>query len=62
MHIYECIVKTGHMGAGSSLEKSIRVKARDMVDAMRRAKRMPGVKKGFLKFSGASVMKISLVQ
>ena len=58
MYTYECLVKFGHMGAGQSLERSVRVKANSLLEAMRRAKRLPGAKKGR---SGPSVMRVSLV-
>jgi len=61
MSTYECTVKFGHLGAGHSWERSVRVRARDVLDAMRRAKRLPGAKKGRLSFSGASVSKVVLV-
>lgn len=62
MHTFECIVKYGHMGAGKSFERSLRVRASDIFQAMRLAKSMPGVKKGGLRHSGASILKVSLVQ
>jgi hypothetical protein len=62
MQTFECIVQFGHMGAGKSLEKALRVRARDIFQAMRLAKSLPGVKKGGLQQSGASVLKVSLVQ
>ena len=58
MFTYECLVKFGHMGAGQSFERNVRVKAHNIVEAMRRAKRMPGVKKGQ---SGPAVMRVAMV-
>lgn len=61
MSTFECIVKYGHFGAGHDLERAVRVRAFNIVDAMRRAKRLPGVKKGRLGSSGASVTRVSLI-
>jgi hypothetical protein len=44
------------------MERSVRLRAHNIVDAMRRAKRLPGVKKGRSSFGGASVMRVSLIQ
>jgi hypothetical protein len=62
MHQYECIVQFGHMGAGKNLEQSILVWASNICQAMQLAKSLPGVKKGAMKRSGASVLKVSLLQ
>ena len=61
MHIFECLMKYGHAGAGRSNERSVRVRADNIVQAMRRAKNLPGVKKGGLHNSGGSVIRIALV-
>ena len=58
MYTFDCIVKFGHMGAGQSLERSVRIRASSVLEAMRLAKRLPGVKKGR---SAPSVMRIALV-
>jgi hypothetical protein len=58
MYTFNCIVKFGHMGAGQSLERSVRIRASSVLEAMRLAKRLPGTKKGR---SGASVMRIAMV-
>jgi hypothetical protein len=58
MYTYECLIKFGHMGAGQSLERSVRIKANSPMEAMRRAKRLPGAKKGR---SGPAVMRVSLI-
>jgi hypothetical protein len=58
MYTFDCIVKFGHMGAGQSLERNVRVKASSVVEAMRLAKRMPGTKKGR---SGPSVLRVAMV-
>jgi hypothetical protein len=61
MQTYECLVKVGHAGAGRSMERSVRVRATDFLSALRIAKTLPGVKKGAQRFSGASVLRVSLV-
>lgn len=61
MYTYDCLVKYGHLGAGHSLERMVRVRANSIVEAMRRAKRLPGVKKGRSAMGGASVTRISMV-
>ncbi len=61
MHTFECIVQFGHMGSGKSLEKALFVRARDIFQAMHMAKSLPGVKKGGLMHSGASVLRVSMV-
>ena len=60
MNTYECLVKMGHFGAGSFGEQSVLVKADSILDAFRKAKALPGVKKGGMGFSGASVLKVCL--
>jgi hypothetical protein len=62
MLLFDCIVKMGHQGAGRSLERHIRVRADNALEAMRRAKGLPGVKKGHLQMSGGSVLSVSLVR
>jgi hypothetical protein len=62
MFLYECIVKMGHWGAGHSWERPVRVRADNALEAMRRAKNLPGVKKGQLHASGASVLSVTLVR
>lgn len=59
MFTYECLVKFGHMGAGQSFERNVRIKANSLMDAMRLAKRLPGAKKGR---SQPAVMRIAMVQ
>lgn len=61
MNTYECLVKTGHLGAGKAGEQVRHVRAFSILEAMRIAKRLPGVKKGNLGYSGASVLRVSLV-
>jgi hypothetical protein len=46
MFLFECIVRMGHLGAGRSWERPVRVRADSALEAMRRAKNLPGVKKG----------------
>ena len=62
MYWFECIVKLGHQGAGRYGEKAIRLKADNIMQAMQRAKNHPGVKKGHQRSSGASVMRVQMVQ
>ena len=61
MHLFECVLKCGHVGSGKSAEKSVRIRANNIMQAMRRAKTLPGVKKGALLHSGGSVMRISMI-
>lgn len=58
MKLYRCIVKFGHAGSGKYVERSIFVWAKDPADAMRKAKRYGGVKKGAMMRSGASVLAV----
>jgi hypothetical protein len=58
-HIYKCIVKFGHAGSGKYVAKPIYIRAHDIAEAMDRAKRFRGVKKGNLFRSGASVLQIN---
>jgi hypothetical protein len=62
MYTFECLLKYGHMGAGSSLERSVRVRADSILEAFRRAKRLPGVKKGRSSMGGAQVLRVAMVQ
>lgn len=62
MFLYECLVRVGHQGAGRSLDRLIRVRADNAIEALRRAKGLPGVKKGQLRCSGASVLSVALVR
>jgi hypothetical protein len=62
MSTFDCVIRFGHMGAGRALERHVRVQAMDVLDAMRRAKNLPGVKKGREHFSGASVLKVQPVR
>jgi hypothetical protein len=59
---YDCIVRMGHQGAGRSIERHVRVRADNAIEALRRAKDMPGVKKGSLRENGASVLSVALVR
>lgn len=58
MFTYECLVKFGHMGAGHSFERNVRIKANSVIDAMRQAKRLSGAKKGR---SQPAIMRISML-
>ena len=58
-YLYKCLVKFGHAGSGKSLEMPIYVRAHDIMEALDRAKRYRGVKKGNLYRTGASVLCIN---
>lgn len=62
MYTFECLLKFGHMGAGNTFERSVRVRADSILEAMSRAKRLPGVKKGRSGFGGAHVLRVAMVQ
>lgn len=62
MYYFDCIVRMGHQGAGRSIERHVRVRADNAVEALRRAKFLPGVKKGFLRENGASVLSVAQVR
>ena len=62
MSTFECLIRYGHMGAGRAFERMVRVQAYDVLDAMRRAKSLPGVKKGREQLSGASVLRVQPVR
>ena len=62
MYTFDCLVKLGHYGAGRFLERHVRVRADNALEAMRRAKNLPGVKKGALRASGASVLSVAMVR
>ena len=52
-HVYKCLVKFGHAGSGKYLEMPIFIRARNIMEALERAKRFRGVKKGNLYRTGA---------
>lgn len=56
--LYRCVVKNGHAGTGRYTERSILVRARSVLEAMDKAKRRGGVKKGHLFQSGGSILSI----
>jgi hypothetical protein len=58
MVTYRCVVKMGHSGCGKYHEKTIHVKARDILDALTKAKHWRGVKKGNLLNTGAAVLMV----
>ncbi len=62
MFLFDCVVRMGHQGSGRFLERHVRVRADNALQALRRAKTMPGVKKGALFGSGASVLSVALVR
>ena len=57
-YLYKCIVKYGHAGSGKYVEKPVFVRAHNITEALDRAKRFKGVKKGNLFRNGASVLHI----
>lgn len=59
--LYRCVVKNGHAGSGQYTERSILVRAKSTVEALTKAKRFRGVKKGKLMKSGASVLSVERV-
>ena len=58
MYKYRCIVKCGHAGSGRFTERSVVVSANNVTEAYMKAKRLRGVKKGYLMHSGASVLAV----
>jgi UDP-N-acetylenolpyruvoylglucosamine reductase len=62
MYIFECLVRMGHAGAGRSWDRVVRVRADNALEAMRRAKGLPGVKKGHALTSGNSVLSVAMVR
>jgi hypothetical protein len=62
VYYFDCIVRMGHQGAGRSIERHVRVRADNALEALRRAKSLPGVKKGYLSESGASVLSVAQVR
>jgi hypothetical protein len=40
----------------------VRVRADNALEALRRAKNLPGVKKGFQRLNGSSVLSVSMVR
>ena len=59
--LFKCIVATGHRGAGRSGERVVFLRAADCLEAMRKAQRLPGVKKGRRWLAGAAVISLVLV-
>ena len=57
-HVYKCVVKFGHAGSGKYVDKSIYVRAHNIMEAMDLTKRYRGVKKGNLFRTGASVIRV----
>jgi len=56
--LYRCLVKNGHCGSGRYTERSVFVRAKSTAEAMHKAKRYKGVKKGRFLRSGASVLAV----
>jgi len=57
-YMYKCIVKFGHAGSGKYVAKPIFIRAHNITEAMDRAKRFGGVKKGSLFRNGGSVLQV----
>ena len=62
MYTFECLVRMGHAGAGRSWDRLVRVRADSAMEALRRAKGLPGVKKGQARQSGSSVLSVAMVR
>ena len=58
MLLYRCLVKNGHCGSGRYRERSVFVRANSTVEALEKAKRLSGVKKGQHLRSGRSVLSV----
>ncbi len=58
---FECVVKTGHIGAGKHYDKRIIINAADILDAMNKAKSKAGVKKGKSNLFGQSILEIKKI-
>ena len=56
--LYRCTVKIGHAGSGNYVERDVLVRARNITDALRKAKHFPGVKKGYQCRTSASVLQV----
>lgn len=56
--IFECTVKTGHIGAGKHFDKKIIIRASNILEAMSKAKTKASVKKGKSNLSGQSILEI----
>lgn len=55
MKYYKFVVKMGHVGCGNYLETEVFVKALNMLSAMSKAKRIPGVKHNRLPLKGIEI-------
>lgn len=62
MYTFECLVRMGHAGAGRSWDRLVRVRADSAMQALQRAKVLPGVKKGQARYSGSSVLSVAMVR
>lgn len=56
--LFRCTVKFGHVGSGRFVERYLWVRARNASEALNKAKRFPGVKKGQHYRSGRSVLEV----
>ena len=59
--LYRCLVKGGHVGSGKYIERYVYIRARNVIEAMGRAKHAKGVKKGHFLRNGASVLSIQMI-
>jgi hypothetical protein len=62
MFLFDCIVRMGHQGAGRSIDRHVRVRADNALEALRRAKFLPGVKKGLQCANGSSVLSVMQIR
>ncbi len=60
--LYRCIVKNGHVGSGNHVERSIWVRASSALDALVKAKKVRGVKKGRMQRTAGSVLSVEKVE
>ena len=58
MYLYRCVVKFGHAGSGKYVEKPVYIRAHNITEAIDRAKRRRGVKKGNLFRTGGSILQV----
>jgi len=61
MKLFKCIMMTGHRGAGKSGEKVVFLRARSSNEAMYKAARFPGVKKGRRLMFGGSLLSLEMI-
>ncbi|MCX7918202.1 MAG: hypothetical protein N3A72_01080 [bacterium] len=56
--LYCCLVKMGHYGHKKHVTKKFIIRSQNAVDAMMKAKQLPGVKKGCAHLQGQSVLEV----